>query len=150
MLHDTHVIHLPSKRISDASDARNFESASTFLYVCVCVWEVWKKKGGGEGVDLVENTIGTTKGRKFLWRGRRKWWERCWLEGWDRRDEKHRQKWHQQVPEEGKFREAHGNCGRGSREMFCNSPEAFADWLFRRVDSLLAFRASHPLLPSRF
>lgn len=35
---------------------------------------------------------------------------------------------------EGKFPEAHGNCGGGSREMFCNSLEAFA-LLVSRVDA---------------
>lgn len=60
MLHDTHVIHLPRNEFPPLTHEISTANRRPFFWiklaadVCVCVWEVWKKKG----FDLVENTIG--------------------------------------------------------------------------------------------
>lgn len=111
------------------------------------------KKGKIAGLTCSGKHDWRRKGENFCGGRGEGWGERCSLEGWNWRQrgpKKHRQKWHQQVPEEGKFREAHGNCGRVFAWNVLQLSRGVRIGCFAFEDSLLALMPRSLPSPSSF
>lgn len=106
-----------------------------------------KKEEGRKIAGLTRNGKRDERGENFSERGG----ERCSLEGWNwrrRGGKKHRQKWHQQVPDRrGSFVKRTAIVAECSREMFCNSPRSVCIGCFAFEDPLLALMPRSLPLP---